>query len=383
MLTLFPNYGVLHSEQQLWLEASSPLFIDALCEAGIRIAVAAQQHIGTAPGNYLPCRQPSVRFRSIGVVGPAVPKWRALSNYLRQVIPILKAVWSSQFCYVYVPGHVGLLAVLSCRLLRRSYAVYLRGDFLVGTPRLFHGLQRGLLAKASFVICTGNQLRDRVARVNPNAEAVVPMSPVLFVDAEDRLASMQRRDTVAILFVGEMLREKGIFELLSAFEQLARRGQPKIRLTMIGEGQDRFQLMNEIRTRGLADCVQCPGLIQDARALAATYQRCDLFCLPSYYPEGFPRVLYEAMRFALPIVTTPVGEIATVIRDGANGLLCIPGSVESLTEKLAMLLESESLRQKLGAGGRATLEPLLEQWRGQTHGHQVLAWLRRSGVSFG
>jgi glycosyltransferase involved in cell wall biosynthesis len=380
MLTLFPNYGVLHSEQQLWLEASSPLFIDALCEAGIPITVAAQQHVGTAPGNYLPCRQPSVHFRSIGVVSAAVPKWRVFLDYLRQVIPILKAVWSSQFCYVYVPGHVGLLAVLSCTLLCRSYAVYLRGDFLVGTPRMFRGLQRSLLAKARFVICTGNQLRDRVARVNPNAEAVVPMSPVLFVDAEDRLASTQRRDTVAILYVGEMLREKGIFELLSAFEQLARRGQPKIRLTMIGEGQDRSQLMNEIRTRGLADCVQCPGLIQDPRALAATYQTCDLFCLPSY-SEGFPRVLYEAMRFALPVLTTPVGEITTVIEDGANGLLCIPGSVESLAEKLAMLLASESLRQQLGAAGRATLEPLLEQWRGKTHGQQVLEWLRRSGFT--
>lgn len=378
MFTLFPNSAVLHNQNQLWLEVSTPLVIDALHEAGVPLAIAAQQHSEGADGNYSPLGNQDVRFISIGTVAENRPTWRRFLNYLGQIKPIVRTVRGSEFCYIYTPGHVGLLAVLSCWLLHKPYAIYLRGDFYMGTPRLFHGLQRRILSKARFVLCTGNKLREKVAGFNPNAEAVVPMSPVLFVETDEQPVSRSQDEAFTILFVGQMLRDKGIFELLAAFERVATEVGGNAELLMVGEGKDKPLLMQQIEKKGLADRVQCMGSMTDPRALAEVYRRSDIFCLPTY-GEGFPRVLYEAMRFSLPILTTPVGQITTVIQDGKNGLLCTPRSVESLTEKLLTLVGDASLRRRLGIGGHTTLAPLLEQWRGQTHGHQVLEWLRRSG----
>lgn len=378
MLTLFPNYAVLHSQNQLWMEAGTHLLIDDLHEAGVPLAIVAQQHKGNATsGNYLPIRQSDVRLCTVAIVDGTLATWRRLMSYCRQIIPIIRAVQNSDFCYIYIPGHVGLLAVLSCWMLRKPYALYLRGDYFVATPHVFHKLLQKILTKAKFILCTGKKLQNTVESVNPNAEAVVPMSPVLFVKTVEK-SIIQPADTFTILFVGQMLRDKGIFELLDAFERIVARVGEKAKLMMVGEGKDKPLFVQQAEKKGLLSHLQCMGLITDPHFLVEVYRRSDVFCLPTY-SEGFPRVLYEAMRFSLPIVTTPVGQITTIIQNGKNGLLCSPKSVESLTNKLIMLIEDVSLRRQLGVAGRTTLNPLLEEWRGQTHGHQVLKWLDRSG----
>jgi glycosyltransferase involved in cell wall biosynthesis len=381
MLTLIPNYAALRRDGQISLEASFPLLLAPLCEARIPLTLSAPLQAGERDGNYLPLTLPGVHFVSMGTVDQAAPTWRRLLNYLRLIPPIVRAVWGSSFCYIFFPGHVGLLAILTSWLLRRPYALYLRGDFHAVTPRVFAGLYHRILSRARFVICTGNGLRETLAPINRNIDAVVPMSPVLFTEEGKQPVAEARRDILTILFVGQLLREKGIFDLVEAIERISQTSAIGLELLMVGAGRDQPQLLQKIREKDLTKVVRCLGQIADPLALAAIYRRSDIFCLPSYFPEGFPRVLYEAMRFYLPIVTTPVGQIGTVIQDGHNGLLCEPRSVEALVDKLHRLIADDALRIKLGQAGRATLDPLLEQWRGETHGHQVLKWLKRTGMA--
>lgn len=81
-----------------------------------------------------------------------------------------------------------------------------------------------------------------------------------------------------------------------------------------------------------------------------------IFCLPSYYGEGIPKVLVEAMASARPIVTTDMPGCNEVVRPGQNGLLVKPRDVEDLARALKVLLLDDSKCQQMGKEGRQIAE---------------------------
>ena len=152
-----------------------------------------------------------------------------------------------------------------------------------------------------------------------------------------------------VLYVGQVGRRKGVHDLLHAVKRLLDEGQA-VELTVVGPSQ----LDGELEAaRTLATELSLDGRVCFTGELTgdALYERFrghDLFALPSYN-EGLPAVLYEAGVFGLPVVTTPVGAITALVRDGENGLLVNPGDVDALTTALRRLVSDPDLRARLGA----------------------------------
>jgi glycosyltransferase involved in cell wall biosynthesis len=88
--------------------------------------------------------------------------------------------------------------------------------------------------------------------------------------------------------------------------------------------------------------------------LMPLYREFDLFALPTRPGEGIPRVLMEAMSSGLPVVTTDVSGIASLITNGDNGLLVPEGSTSGMAGALQSLIATPALRQRLIQGGYAT-----------------------------
>src|SRR5690606_3025508 len=79
----------------------------------------------------------------------------------------------------------------------------------------------------------------------------------------------------------------------------------------------------------------------------------DCIVLPSYYPEGTPRVLLEAMAMARPVITTDMPGCRAVVEDNVTGYLCEPRDVQSLTCAFEKFLRLEpSVRSAMGEAGR-------------------------------
>jgi phosphatidylinositol alpha-1,6-mannosyltransferase len=121
---------------------------------------------------------------------------------------------------------------------------------------------------------------------------------------------------------------------------------------LIGESE-RDAIVEEARVCGVADRVQLRGAIALDK-LMPLYREFDLFVLPTRPGEGIPRVLLEAMAGGLPIVTTDVSGISSLIDNGENGLLVPEGSTEGLVDALRTLITTPSLRQRLIQGGYDT-----------------------------
>ena len=78
------------------------------------------------------------------------------------------------------------------------------------------------------------------------------------------------------------------------------------------------------------------------------FRQAAVFCLPSY-AEGFPMAVLDAWAYGLPVITTPVGGIPDVAIDSENLLLFHPGDIDTLAEKLDLIISDEVLRDKLSA----------------------------------
>ncbi len=184
---------------------------------------------------------------------------------------------------------------------------------------------------------------DRVV-VLPNPVALPPIVP-------DRTNA----DGVQILYLGELDRLKGGFDLIEAFARLPAEQRNRARLVMAGKGE-----VNEaralIRCRGISNSavvLDWVNPIQRDRLLAQS----GALALPSYY-EGLPMALLEAMAWQLPVITTPVGGIPDVVTDGYNGLLVRPGDIDQLASAMQLLIEREDLRLCLGLNARKRIEHL-------------------------
>jgi phosphatidyl-myo-inositol dimannoside synthase len=143
-------------------------------------------------------------------------------------------------------------------------------------------------------------------------------------------------------------RYKGADELIAAVAALSK-NYPDAQLVAVGSGDDLPRLRKLAGKSGIAPRVHFfEGLSREQ--IAACYARADIFALPST-GEGFGLVFLEAMAFSKPIVGVAAGGATDVIEDGVNGLLAPPGDARALHAVLERLLESESLRHKLGRRG--------------------------------
>jgi glycosyltransferase involved in cell wall biosynthesis len=143
-------------------------------------------------------------------------------------------------------------------------------------------------------------------------------------------------------------RYKGADGLIRAMAQL-RIKFPGLYLVAVGDGDDLLRLKKIAADFGVFESVRfLTGLSR--QEIAACYDRCEIFALPST-GEGFGLVFLEAMAFGKPLVGVSCGGTTDVVEDGVNGVLVAPGDSERLVEALAVLLEDESLRAKLGQRG--------------------------------
>ena len=137
-----------------------------------------------------------------------------------------------------------------------------------------------------------------------------------------------------IVRVGRLDHLKGNDLLLKALAQLAPRHAAH--LLFVGEGPEQPPLAQQAKDLGIHTHVTFAGFRDD---VADILNAADLFVSPSL-SEGLPMVLLEAMAARVPVVTTDVGAINTVIRPGENGWLIPPGNANALADALREALNA-------------------------------------------
>jgi len=203
----------------------------------------------------------------------------------------------------------------------------------------------------------------------------------------DGIASGERQDGL-VVFVGRLHAIKGLGDAIDAFHRVAAR-MPQARFLIIGDGELRQTLTDQVQALGLGDKVRFTGSLTNQESLAHV-SRASVFLLPSVIDDrgdrdGIPTSLIEAMYLRTPAVSTRVSGIPELIDDGENGLLAEPGDVEAIAAGLERLLGDASLRERLGQSARAKVDAefdvgrnidiLIDHWRAIVDSRPKPGWL--------
>ncbi len=277
------------------------------------------------------------------------------------------------FNYIFFPGNLAMALLPGILLRKKRYALYLRGQVRYRNPVLNWCAQKAL-EKAEFIIATGAATALFAKKFNKNVEEVVPMMSV----AKDNLyrrSSFALSQPVRILYLSRIERDKGIYETVTAVKRLIAAGH-NIVLDIAGGGTDDDMRKLKEMTSPMKEQVNILGQISDNSTIHQLFRNADMYLFPSYH-EGFPRVLYEAMTFSVPIVTTDIPGTAGVMKDSENCLKVKPKSDEGLETAVEKLLKDEALRKTIGLNGYAFMEKYFSKIEGDSHAKQLLRWMEK------
>jgi glycosyltransferase involved in cell wall biosynthesis len=148
-----------------------------------------------------------------------------------------------------------------------------------------------------------------------------------------------------VLYVGRLLREKGVLDLIQAFAEVIRATGAV--LALAGSGPDRAACVRLSNDLGIAKHVHLLGYLT-GDALRDAYESATVFAFPSFWPEGFPTVLSEAMAAGLPMVTTATRGAVDHLHEPENALFVPPREPDALAGAVTRLLRDRELAKRMG-----------------------------------
>ena len=289
---------------------------------------------------------------------------RAYRRYLRALSRV------NVVCLVAAASTAGCIRdaalVAAARALGKQVILHFRGgrydDYYSSSSRPMQALLRLTWGSARTAIVEtprlGRMLRDAAPHV---PIAVMPNG----LNEDSNAPKQDYARSGRILFVGHLTYPKGFNDLAHVFRELHAQDSELV-LSCAGELPQpdrrladflpvarqaefirrRQELCDETRAFVHTPGVEYAGVVTGQRK-RELFERADVFVLPSY-TEGFPIAILEAMFHGLPVVSTSVGGVPDVIRDGENGFIVAPGDHAALAAALRRLVDDRELRERIG-----------------------------------
>ena len=171
-----------------------------------------------------------------------------------------------------------------------------------------------------------------------------------------------RNDKVfTFLFVGRVVKDKGMDELCNAFERIHKQDK-NTRLWLVGAFEDDLDPVSP-HTRELIENGEI-GISSEGKKfgdeLLAYYAAADCFVMPSYR-EGFPNTVLEAGAMGLPSIVTDINGSREIIVEGKNGMIVPPRDEDALYNAMIVMLRSKADRELMAGNARKMIEDRFEQ----------------------
>lgn len=345
--------GITHSQTCLVLRGR----LRALREAGFRVVLLC------SPGELLDRLAAEEEIEAIPIpIQRSFSPLHDLISLVRIVRALLRLKPALTEFSTPKAGLLGSIAALLCGVPKRVYLVRgLRLETVRGWRRAVLSLSERLTGACSHVIlCNSRSLRDAVVQLGVSRAdkvRVLGEGSSNGVDVEHFApAPSQVKRTLCIPaaapvigFVGRLTRDKGIPELLLAFEQVLRK-IPAARLLLVGwydESDDELNEALRARIDGHAQILRT-GFVPDT---APWYRLMDLMVLPTWR-EGFPNAVLEAAASGVPVVTTRATGARDAVLPEATGMLVPPGDSGAIADAVLSLLAAPERRRAMGRTAR-------------------------------
>ena len=226
---------------------------------------------------------------------------------------------------------------------------------------VFKYIERRLAAKSDGIIAISEIQKKELSEIHNICSAdkikVIPLGFDLakFHDNIDKKKKITRTnfsikdDEIAVAIIGRLAPIKNHTLFLDVVENVLTKTSKKLRFFIVGDGDERANIENRTNEilKKYPGSIQMTSWIKDIGEFNAGM---DVICLTSDN-EGTPVSLIEAQAGNIPIVTTDVGGVRDVVIDGETAFVIEKNNVEQFAEKLLLLIEDNSLRDKMSKSG--------------------------------
>lgn len=163
------------------------------------------------------------------------------------------------------------------------------------------------------------------------------------------------QNPITFLLVARLLREKGIYEFVEAAKRIKSKYPTNTRFLLVGglDSNPGSIKKEEVESWVKEGVIEWPGHVGDIRAWIS---QASVFVLPSFYREGVPRSIQEAMAMGRPVITTDVPGCRETVIDGINGFLVPAQDVEALVQVMERFIQKPELIEKMGKESRRIAE---------------------------
>jgi glycosyltransferase involved in cell wall biosynthesis len=199
------------------------------------------------------------------------------------------------------------------------------------------------------IIVLAEEHRNQLVKIGVSCPVYV-RTTVVDDDAFTTLPNYRKESSrLRILYLSRLDRGKGIVTAIRAFSILKSRC-PGAKLVVAGDGPDRKAAESEVRQLDLKDVEFLGHVVGDEKKRA--FLSSDLYIFPTFFNEGMPNSVLEAMCFGLPIITRPVGGLKDFFQNGRMGFMTESDEPAHFAELLERLALDPQLRQTIGRFNR-------------------------------
>ena len=261
-------------------------------------------------------------------------------------------------------GAIGRLAAANANVpivVHTYHGHVFHGYFNAFKTKIYKMIERWLAGKSNGIVAISDEQKaDLVNEHHICKEEQVKVIPLGFDLDKFRLARIEKRSEIrdryeikenelAIAIIGRLAPIKNHDLFFKVLEKVQAKTTKTLKVFIVGDGleKDRLKSLAEQFT----ECKNVEIVFTSWIQNIAEFNAClDLVCLTSIN-EGTPVSLIEAQASGVPVVTTDVGGVRTVIKDGETGFVVPPNNVEQFSEKLLELIENENIRLKMSQNG--------------------------------
>lgn len=350
-----------------------PQSLNTFCKGMLRELSDRYEMIGlSSPGNEL---DEIARRESIRMV--AVPMERHISPLrdLVSLIKLIKVFWKERPDMVHsMTPKAGLLCMMAGRVVSVPVRVHTFTGLVFPTST---GLKRRILMFTDWLTCTcathvipeGKGVKDDLLNygITKKPIKVLGYGNVRGVDMDFfsrrpvviKQAEIIKKDVFTFIFVGRIVRDKGINELCEAFDKLS--GYTQARLLLVGPYEDGLDPITE-KSREIIEknsSIESVGA-KYGEELLAYYAASDCFVFPSYR-EGFPNTVLEAGAMGLPSIVTEINGSREIVVGGKNGVIIPSKDADALFNAMMNMMSDKFARERMAANARQMIADRFEQ----------------------
>lgn len=233
-----------------------------------------------------------------------------------------------------------LIVVKLSKVFNKKVILHLHGSefevFYNSSNKLVKKLIRYILEVSDCVIVLGEKWKKTVNKIAPDSKIVIFNNAVNIPECTVNWDN----EKINILFLGVLIKRKGIYDLIETIKILDEKGiisERNLKFIIAGSGPEEICIKEMIHEYKLEHCVEMPGWV-DKKLKNKLLKKSQIFILPSYN-EGLPMAILEAMSYGIPIISTDVGSISEVVMNNFTGTLIKPGDYNYMAQAIINLID--------------------------------------------